>query len=210
MTEERSTLRGGIKAGVRAAATLAIIPALCSFHVRKRILGADRALMGSTQALALIPGLTGQYLRWAFLARVLASCAPSVTIEWGTIFADVDTRIEDHVYIGPNCHIGLAHIEREVLIGACVHVPSGGMSHGLADPNRPLRDQAGERRCVRIGANSWIGSGAVVMADVGPSTIIGAGAVVTAPMPGLVVAAGVPARIVKHRPSPAGAVPPAC
>jgi acetyltransferase-like isoleucine patch superfamily enzyme len=37
------------------------------------------------------------------------------------------------------------------------------------------------------------------MADVGPKTIVGAGAVVTTPLPGGVIAAGVPARVVRQR-----------
>jgi virginiamycin A acetyltransferase len=192
-------LRDAIKWAARAAATLVILPALGSFHIRAAMFGADRALMASTQALGLIPGLLGQYLRRAFLAQVLASCAPSAAIEFGTSFSDVGTRIDEHVYIGPNCHIGLAHIERDVLIAPCVHIPSGGMTHGSANPDVPMRDQAGERRLVRIGANSWIGSAAVVMADVGAQTIVGAGAVVTRPIPPRSVAAGVPARVVRSR-----------
>jgi acetyltransferase-like isoleucine patch superfamily enzyme len=45
---------------------------------------------------------------------------------------------------------------------------------------------------------SWIGSNAVVMADVGAGCIVGAGAVVTRPLPPRVLAAGVPARVVRH------------
>jgi acetyltransferase-like isoleucine patch superfamily enzyme len=52
---------------------------------------------------------------------------------------------------------------------------------------------------VRIGADCWIGGGAVIMADVGPNTIVGAGAVVTRPLPEHVVAAGIPARVIKNR-----------
>jgi len=192
-------LREAIKRGASAAATLAVIPAIVSFYLRKPLLGADRALMGSTQALGMIPGLLGQYLRRAFLARVLAACAPTAAIEFGTSFSDVDTRIGEHVYIGPNCHIGLADIERDVLIAPCVHIPSGAMTHGSGDLDTPLRNQAGERKCVHIGFNSWIGSAAVVMADVGSQTIIGAGAVVTHAIPDRVIAAGVPARVIRSR-----------
>ena len=39
---------------------------------------------------------------------------------------------------------------------------------------------------------------AVVMADVGRDTIVGAGAVVTRPLPDRVIAAGVPARVVRE------------
>jgi acetyltransferase-like isoleucine patch superfamily enzyme len=52
---------------------------------------------------------------------------------------------------------------------------------------------------VRIGAGSWIGSAAVVMADVGRDSVVGAGAVVTKPVPNRVVVAGVPARVVSSR-----------
>ncbi len=64
---------------------------------------------------------------------------------------------------------------------------------------QPIRDQPGPLRLVRIGAGSWIGSNAVVLADVGRDTIVGAGAVVTRPLPDRVIAAGVPARIVRRR-----------
>ena len=52
-------------------------------------------------------------------------------------------------------------------------------------------------------SGAWIGSGAVVMADVGRDTIVGAGAVVTRPLPDRVVACGVPARILHTRDEPA-------
>ena len=52
---------------------------------------------------------------------------------------------------------------------------------------------------VRIGAGSWVGSNAVILADVGRDTIVAAGAVVTTELPDRVIAAGVPARVVKLR-----------
>ena len=193
-----SALRDTIKAAAQGAATLAVVPSLCSFYVRAPIVGADRALMASTQAWGVIPGLLGQYLRRAFLRRVLAHCASTAAIEFGTSFSDVGTRIGDYAYIGPNCHIGFADIGRDVLIAPSVHIPSGGNTHG-SDPDAPIRNQAGERRCVHIGANSWIGSAAVVMADIGAQSIVGAGAVVTRPIPNRSVAAGVPARVFRSR-----------
>ena len=52
-------------------ATLVILPQLASFRIRAALMGANRALIGSSQLLSLVPGLPGQYLRRAFLARVL-------------------------------------------------------------------------------------------------------------------------------------------
>jgi virginiamycin A acetyltransferase len=187
----------------RGLATVIVAPALLSFFVRSRLIGRDRALEGSTQALALVPGLVGQYLRRAFLSRVLQRCHRTATIEFGTIFSKADACLDEHVYVGPRCHLGLVHLEHDVLLAAGVHVPSGGDTHGHVDPDVPIRDQAGVRRLVRIGAGSWIGSAAVVMSDVGCDTIVGAGAVVTRPLPDRVVAGGVPARVIRQRGEPA-------
>ena len=54
---------------------------------------------------------------------------------------------------------------------------------------------------VRIGRGSWIGSAAVVMADVGRDAVVAAGAVVTRPLPDATIAGGVPARVLRHRDS---------
>lgn len=196
-------MREWLKTGARAAATMAIFPQLVSFKIRAAIMGANRALVGSSQLLSLVPGLPGQYLRRAFLARVLrGGCADSAAIEFGTLFSQLDCRIDDHVYIGPRCHLGHVHLESGVLLAAGVHVPSGPHTHGM-DPSLPIHDQPGSLRMVRIGAGSWIGSNAVVLADIGRDTIVGAGAVVTQALPDRVIAAGVPARIVKRRDEPA-------
>jgi acetyltransferase-like isoleucine patch superfamily enzyme len=180
-------------------ATIVVSPALLSFALRRRIIGADRALEGSTQALALIPGMLGQYLRRAFLARTLDACHPTATIEFGTIFSRTSARIDAYAYVGPRCHLGSVHIERDVLLAAGVHVPSGPNTHGIEDVSRPIREQPGQPRTVRIGAGSWIGSAAVVLADIGRGSVIGAGAVVTQPIPEMVLAAGVPAKVLRSR-----------
>ena len=192
-------MREVLKAGARGLATVCVAPALASYYVRSLAVGRDRALEGSSQALSLVPGLLGQYLRRAFLSRVIAYCASSAVIEFGTIFSSAGARIDDNVYLGPRCHIGLAHFERDVLVGPAVHVPSGRLTHGIGDGSAPIRDQKGERTLVRIGEGSWIGSAAVIMAEVGRHTVVGAGAVVTKALPDRVVAGGVPARVLRTR-----------
>jgi acetyltransferase-like isoleucine patch superfamily enzyme len=192
-------VRETVKRVVFVCATLAVTPALVSYALRAAVFGRDRALEGSSQTLSLIPGLLGQYLRRAFYARVLDGFHPSVTIEFGTVLSKAGSRFDAHVYVGPGCHLGLVHLERDVLVGPGVHIPSGPATHGTADPDRPIREQAGVRTLVRVGAGSWIGCNAVVMADVGPDTVVAAGAVVTTPLPGQVIAGGVPARVLKPR-----------
>lgn len=184
------------------AAVVCVTPALVSFKVRSWFLGRDRALQGSTQALAVLPGLLGQYLRRAFLCQVLAECHRSCCIEFGAVFSRAGARIRENAYIGPRSHIGLADIGKDVMLAACVHVPSGGRTHGTDDASLPMREQEGRLRMVTIGEGAWIGQAAVVLEDVGCHSIVGAGAVVTRPVPDHVVAAGVPARVVRSRLSP--------
>lgn len=194
-----SYLRSTAKRLAYWLATLIVLPQLLSYHVRAAVMGRDRALEGSSQALSLIPGLPGQYLRRAFYCRVLAFCHPSVTFGFGVLLSKAGARIDENVYIGPRTNLGLVNIERDALIGPGVQIPSGGSTHGIADTSRPIREQPGELVSVRIGAGAWIGSAAVVLADVGRGSVVAAGSVVNRPIRGGVVAAGVPAMVVRER-----------
>lgn len=192
-------MRDALKLTAHVLATIAISPALLSYYVRAQVLGPDRALEGSTQALAWLPGLLGVYLRRAFLTWTIASCDRRASVHFGTLLSQTGARLDANVYVGPNCHLGLVHLERDVLLAAGVHVPSGAKTHGTDDFDTPIREQEASRSLVRIGEGSWIGSGAVVLADVGKHSVVGAGSVVTKPIPDFVVAAGVPARVIRSR-----------
>jgi acetyltransferase-like isoleucine patch superfamily enzyme len=191
-----------LKASARLVATLLISPLLLTYWLEASMIGRDRALVAHSELLSLVPGLSGNYLRRAFLAGVLAGCHPTASIGFGTLFSKVGASIGANVYIGPRCHIGLAAIEANVLLAAGVHVTSGSQTHGFTDLSRPIRDQEGTPSLVRIGAGAWIGSAAVVMADVGRDTMVGAGSVVSKPLPAEVIAVGVPARVLRSRRDP--------
>ena len=92
-------------------AVLVVSPSLISWHVRSLVMGPDRAIEGSTQFWAIVPGLIGQYLRRAFLCHTLSFCARSATIEFGTLFSSASASIGERAYIGPRCHLGWAVIE---------------------------------------------------------------------------------------------------
>lgn len=188
-----------LKSAARAAAAVLATPSILCFLATSRVIGRDRALQNASQGLSLVPGLVGTYIRRAFLTHALDHCHPSVTVEFGTQFSKAGARLEENVYIGPMCHIGLAYIGRDSLLASGVHIPSGPRIHGIDDPDVPIRDRGGQVSVVRIGAGSWIGCGAIVMADVGDGTVVGAGSVVTRPLPDLVVAAGAPASIRRSR-----------
>ena len=195
----RARARGAVKALAHSLAIVAAMPFVAFYWLGAFLVGRDRAIEGVSEGLSLLPGLPGRYLRGAFLGLVLAECHPSAVIGFGTLFSRAGARIGANVYIGPSCHIGLAYIERDSLLAAGVHVTSGAHAHGIDDLSRPIREQPGNLAPVVIGAGAWVGSAAVVMADVGRATVVGAGAVVTKPLPDLVVAAGVPARVLRPR-----------
>jgi acetyltransferase-like isoleucine patch superfamily enzyme len=198
-------MRRLVKAIVFGVATVLVAPELLSYWVRAALFGRDRAVQGSSELLGLVPGLLGEYLRRAFFARTLEHCHPSATISHGVLFSKAGARLDENVYVGPRCHVGLAHLERDVLLAAGVHVTSGARTHGTDDLSVPIREQPGAHRRVRVGAGAWVGSAAVVMADVGRDTVVGAGAVVAKPLPDRVIAAGVPAHVLRGREGPAGA-----
>ena len=192
-------MRESLKLLAHGVAWLIVTPSVCSFAMRSALYGRDRAIEGSTQAWALVPGVIGQYLRRAFLSRTLTFCARTATIEFGTLFSSASASIGERAYVGPRCHLGWAVIEDEVLLAAGVHVPSGSRSHGIDDLSTPIVDQEAVKTAVHIGRGSWVGSAAIVMADVGANAVIAAGAVVTRPIPRATVAGGVPARVLRHR-----------
>ena len=192
-------MREAAKRAAHGLAWIAVTPSVLSWRLRALAVGPDRALESSSQAWALVPGLLGQYLRRAFLSRTLRACARTATIEFGTLFSSAAASIGERAYVGPRCHLGWAVIEADALLAAGVHVPSGAHTHGIDDPSVPIRDQPTMKSPVRIGSGAWIGSAAVVMADVGNDSVVAAGAVVTRPIPDRAIAGGVPAKVLRHR-----------
>ncbi|MEZ5310272.1 MAG: acyltransferase [Microthrixaceae bacterium] len=103
---------------------------------------------------------------------------------WGarglSIVAHLDIEIADDVWFGPN-----------------VYVTDAG--HDPSDLDKPIGLAMEPAEPVRIGAGSWIGTGAVILPGVtiGEHVVIGANAVVTNDIPSFCVAVGSPARVVK-------------
>lgn len=96
-----------------------------------------------------------------------------------TCVDDADIFVGDHVMFAPN-----------VVISTTNHTI-----------NRELRKKQYQYvRPVHIGANVWIGSGAVILPGVtiGENTVIGAGSVVTKDIPANVVAVGNPCRVLRE------------
>jgi virginiamycin A acetyltransferase len=197
MGESGATGRQRLKRAVQALVLPLAALELLRYRLGRAVLGEDRAFLGLSERLARRPGFLGVYVRAATYRLVLDRAARDVHIGFGTVFSRRTARLGDHVYIGRYCSIGWAEIERDVMFADLVAVPSGGDTHVVdAGVRLAPRHQESRFRPVRIGEGTWVGTQAVVLADVGQFCVIGAGAVVTRPVPDHAIAVGVPARVV--------------
>lgn len=189
-----------IKQVVQRVAWLITAPLALTYRVIAIKGNPDSAFHTFSQLLSLIPGKTGSYLRVGFYRHTLAHCDPDCFIAFGTLFSHAGTEIHQGVYIGPNCNIGLSIIREDSLLGSGVHIMSGRRQHNFSDPSVPAREQGGQFEQVEIGADCWLGNGALILATVAIKSVVGAGAVVTKPIPAGSIVSGNPAIKIGSRP----------
>ncbi|HUZ93396.1 MAG TPA: sugar O-acetyltransferase [Edaphobacter sp.] len=131
------------------------------------------------------------------LAQLLAACGPRSTIR-PPFYCDYgyNIRLGSGVFLNFNCvllDVTSIEIGDQTQIGPAVQI------YAADHPRSPEARRAGlENGCpVRIGANVWIGGGAIILPGVtiGDDAIIGAGSVVTRDVPPGATVVGNPARI---------------
>jgi len=94
----------------------------------------------------------------------------------------VSIDIKDDVMLGSGCHIYVSN-------------------HSFNNVNIPIIDQGHDPSApVVIHKGAWLGANVIVLpgCTIGENTVVAAGAVVTKSLPARVVAAGVPARVIKY------------
>jgi len=150
------------------------------------------------QWCALLPGWPGDCFRAAFYRLTLKSCAADTRIQFGSFFAHPHAVMGRGVYIGCHCVMGRADIGDRTQIASGVQIISGRKQHGRASDGRILGAEHDNFETIAVGADCWIGAGAILMADVGARTTIGAGSVVAYPIPSDCIAVGNPAKVVRR------------
>jgi acetyltransferase-like isoleucine patch superfamily enzyme len=192
-------MRALFKSAANGAALGLALPAVLMYRLAALAAGPGRAFPGWSQLFALVPGLTGVYLRRAFYRLVLRRTGADAWLSFGTVFSGPTAEVGRGVYVGLFCCLGEVTLEDDVLLGSHVSVTNGCAQHGIDRLDVPIRDQPGVWTRVTIGQDSWVGDRAVIMADVGKYCVIGAGSLVTRPLPDYAVAVGSPARVVRYR-----------
>lgn len=159
-------------------------------------------LVWAWQLTDWLPDLLGVAARYCLLKRLIRSCGDNVLIGRG-----VEIRYWERLSIGSNvsihkqCYVdayGEVLIEDDVSIAHQTSIVS--FQHTWLDPALPIRDNPVVTGMIWISRDVWVGCGARILAgvNIGSRSVVAAGAVVTKSIGAGVVAAGVPARTVKH------------
>jgi virginiamycin A acetyltransferase len=192
----KNSSRRLIKLAVFVVCFALVTPFVALAWLEKRI-GRGEALFNLfAQFLALWPGRPGSYLRGAYYFGTLERCSWETHVGFGSIFMHRGGALGTRASIGSYCVLGNAHIGAGVMMGSRVSIPSGKRQH-IDEEGRLTSSSAFDT--VMVGARTWVGEGAIIVANVGSDCIVSAGAVVTKEMPAGVLIAGNPARIIRVR-----------
>lgn len=152
-----------------------------------------------SQLLAFIPGTIGVLFRRVWYKYTLKACGKNFTVDWLAVIRTSQAEVGDYCTLGVGNWVAWVKIGNNVMTGNNVTILSGNEQHNFERLDIPMRLQEGKKRQLNIANDVWIGSGAVIMADISSGTVIGAGSVVTRTYDPDMVIAGVPAKPLRHR-----------
>jgi acetyltransferase-like isoleucine patch superfamily enzyme len=152
------------------------------------------AFVGPRVTFEIGPGAVVHLGRWSWVGHGCKIRAHEGEVRIGAktvLGQEVTISAYQHISIGRECIVA----DRVMLID---------FDHGMAEAERPVREQGIYKRDVRIGHNVWVGYGACFLrgVTVGDNSAVGTYAVVTTDVPANAVVAGVPARVLRMRPTP--------
>ena len=188
-----------LKVLISAICRILLLPLLALVRFLELFIHSDQPFQLGAHTVSMIPGVVGNYFRKEYYRITLLRCAPDVCIEFGAIINQATVELGRGVYVGLRCSIGECVIEDDAIIGSNVDIISGKGQHSFDRMDMPIREQGGRLEKIVIGADSWIGNSAVVMANIGAKSIIGAGSVIVNDVEPYSIMAGNPARLLRRR-----------
>jgi len=159
----------------------------------------DFLFVTCSQFFALFPYLIGTIFRYEFYRFSLTQCGQNVFIGFGTVFLYRDISIGDNVLIGMYNTIHHCDFGSYVLTAEGCRFLSGARYHHYDRRDLPMARQGGSLKRIVVSDDVWVGTNAVVMADIGNGCIVGAGSVVVDDVVAESIVGGVPARLIKPR-----------
>lgn len=184
-----------IKCCAFAVCTIVVGPFIVLSWVEKHLSRGEALFTTFAQFLATMPGLPGSYLRAAYYFGTLQRSSWETHVGFGSLFTHRGGSLGRRASLGSYCIIGHAHIGSQVMVGSRVSIPSGKRQHFDDEGNLTSRTKY---ETVTLGARTWVGEGAIIMANIGSDCVVSAGAVVTKDMPDAVLIGGNPARIIRE------------
>ncbi|MHB1587832.1 MAG: acyltransferase [Acidiferrobacteraceae bacterium] len=163
--------------------------------LERRMTSGDALFNLFAQALALVPGWPGNFIRTAYYIVTLDTFDSTAVISFGSYFSKRGSRVARGAGIGAYCVIGLVDIGQDVRIASRVSVVSGLHYHGRAADSDCNSAQEQIAR-LHIGERTWVGEGVVVGANIGRQCVIAIGSAVVNDVPDFGLAMGNPARLV--------------
>ncbi|WP_285009881.1 acyltransferase [Pedobacter faecalis] len=146
-----------------------------------------------------IPFRYGELIRYYYYKFTLEKLGTDVTFRYGSFCQYPSARIGNRVLFGYYVAIGEVEIGDDVVVGGFVNFLSGTNQHSFDDPFQPISTQkAAGRSRINIGSDVWIGSNAIIAANVGNRCVVGTGSVLIKPAENNTVSGGNPARIIKQ------------
>jgi acetyltransferase-like isoleucine patch superfamily enzyme len=132
--------------------------------------------------------------RWCWIGN-----DSKIRVHEGTVSVGAKTVLGQECTISAFQHVSIG---RECIVADRVMLID--FDHGIVEVDRPIRMQGIYKRDVDVGNNVWMGYGACVLrgCTVGDNSVLGTYAVVTDDIPPNVVAAGVPAKVIRRRDTP--------
>jgi acetyltransferase-like isoleucine patch superfamily enzyme len=192
-------MRSLIKNILNRFCQLLVLPIAATCWIEKKLSEESEVVFSFwAQAISLVPGIPGSFVRRAFYSLTLEKCSLNSHIGFGSIFTHRNVIVDDSVYIGLYCVIGSSHLCHGTLIASRVSIPSGKKQHIWSSDKGWVTFDKSRMVRVRIGPRVWVGEGACVMANVGEGSLVAAGAVVTKEVSAGSLMAGNPARFVRR------------
>jgi maltose O-acetyltransferase len=162
----------------------------------------NRLFFATQASLKYVPFAWGAVVRRWLYRPFFASVGRGLTVHDNvTIKYPDEIRLGHHVTINTGCFVvglGGLSIGNDVMLGAGTKIVT--TSHGRST-DLPMQRQQLETRPIVIEDDVWFGFDVKVLPGVviRKGAVLGAGSVVTREIPAFVIAAGIPAKVVKSR-----------